>query len=38
MSDNASNNDAAMKELAHQLNAGKGEDEAKWDPIEGRIR
>lgn len=37
-SDNASNNDTAMKEFARQLNAAKGDDETKWDPVEGRIR
>lgn len=37
-SDNASNNDTAMKEVARQLNADRGEDDTKWDRKEGRIR
>ena len=37
-SDNASNNDTAMKEVARQLNASKGEDDTEWDHREGRIR
>ncbi len=37
-SDNASNNDTAMKEVACQLNANKGEDDTKWDHHEGQIR
>ena len=37
-SDNASNNDTAMKEVARQLNANIGEGVTKWDSKEGRIR
>jgi hypothetical protein len=37
-SDNASNNDTAMKEVARQLNANKEEDDTQWDPVEGRVR
>jgi len=28
----------AMKEFACQLNANEGENEIKWDPIEGQIK
>jgi hypothetical protein len=37
-SDNASNNDTAMKEVARQLNTNKGDDDTKWNYSEGRIR
>ena len=37
-SNNASNNNTAMKEVARQLNASKGEDDTEWDHREGRIR
>ena len=37
-SDNASNNDTAMKEVTCQLNADKGAGHTKWDRREGRIR
>jgi len=37
-SDNASNNDTAMKEVARQLNANKEEGDTRWDHKEGRIR